>query len=66
MASPSKKVKEDRSSSKEYHKEPHVDKQTESDFSKQTRKRRSPRFDNQDTKMLKDMDKSIPKGRLKN
>ena len=63
LASPSKKVKQDKSSNKEYHKEPHVDKQTESDFSKQTRKRRSPRFDNQDTKMLKDMDKSIPKGR---
>ena len=63
MASPSKKVKQDRSSSKEYHKEPHVDKQTESEFTKQTRKRRSPRLDNQDIKMLKDTDKYIPKGR---
>ena len=63
MASPSKKVKEDRTSTKEFHKEPHVDKQTESEFTKQTRKRRSPRLDNQDIKMLKDTDKYIPKGR---
>ena len=63
MASPSKKVKGDASSKKEFQNEPHIEKQTESEFPKQTRKRRSPRLDIQDNKMSKDTNKSSRKGK---